>query len=170
MKLSRELEAQILAMPGVQVRHAGSVEPAPAPKAKPELVEPSVILAGGKLTAEIPVETVSEINDRKWKARSRRTGKAWKAVSRTICPHLILLASFAAAYHRGQALRIVFTRLGGKRLDRSNLPTALKATEDSVAYLLGADDGDPRWRAAWEQQPGGAVGVRVEITVETGGE
>ena len=74
MKLSRELEQKILSMPGVTVRHAGQVE---KPDEPAKLVEPCVVLAGGKLTAFIPVETASEINLMQWKAKNRRGGKAW---------------------------------------------------------------------------------------------
>ena len=37
-------------------------------------------------------------------------------------PHLSRLAPFGEAYHQGKALRIVFTRMGGRKMDRSNLP------------------------------------------------
>jgi hypothetical protein len=79
--------------------------------------------------------------------------------------HLSLMAPFADAYHGGKALRIVFTRLGGRRMDRSNLPTAIKATEDALAFMMGACDGDPRWRNEFAQEPGGAFGVRIELEV-----
>ncbi len=162
MKLPRELEERILATPGVTVRHAG--QPGNFRDVTKNLVEPSVLFAGGKLVATLAVATASEINGRDWRARSRRTGTAWRAVSRTLGPHLILLAQFAAAYHRGESLRVRLVRLGGRTLDRSNLPTATKAVEDAVAFMLGADDGDRRWCAEWDQEPG-PVGVRVEIEV-----
>ena len=71
---------------------------------------------------------------------------------------IYVAALFAAHYHNGGALAITFTRLGGRRLDKSNLSVALKASEDAVCLMLGADDGDPRWQPTWEQEPGGAVG------------
>ncbi len=111
----------------------------------------------------LPVETSSEANGREWRKRSNRTQAARKVVSAQLGRDLIYLAAFAAHFHAGGALRITFTRLGGRKLDRSNLPTALKSTEDAVALLMGADDGDPRWQPTWEQEPGGAVGVRVEL-------
>ncbi len=111
----------------------------------------------------LPVETSSEANGREWRKRSNRTQAARRVVSAQLGRDLVYLAVFAAHYHAGGALRITFTRLGGRKLDRSNLPTALKATEDALCLMLGADDGDPRWQPAWEQEPGGAVGVRVEL-------
>jgi hypothetical protein len=50
----------------------------------------------------------------------------------------------------------------------SNLPTAIKATEDALAFLMGACDGDPRWRSEFAQEPGGAFGVRIELEVVDG--
>ena len=76
-----------------------------------ELVTPGVAMIGGNLVVIVPVRTTSEINGRDWKARSRRSGEAWNAVSRTLGPHLDLLAPFAIAYHDQKALKITFTRL-----------------------------------------------------------
>ncbi len=120
------------------------------------------------LLALIPVATASEANGRDWRARSRRSNAAWRAVSRTLGPHLDLLGAFATAYHSGKPLRIMFWRLGGRRLDRGNVAVALKGTEDAVAFMLGADDGDvARWVSTYDQFPGGPMGVRVEIQVLT---
>jgi hypothetical protein len=160
MKLSRALERQILAT--VRARH-------PAPDAP--MQDAAALVAGmaeldrGRLRIAIPVKAVGEVNGRDWKARSRRTDAAWQAVGNTLGRHLSLLAPFADAYHGGKALRIVFTRLGGRRMDRSNLPTAIKATEDALAFMMGACDGDPRWRSEFAQEPGGACGVRVEVEI-----
>lgn len=171
MKISRELEQRILSMPGVSVSGAnqssGESEPA-----ETKLVDAGVAVMAcleshtlEKLVAFVPVETKSEINGREWKARSRRGGQAWKAVSSTFGPHLDMLAPFARAYHVGRAVRVRFVRLGGRRLDASNLPSATKAVEDAVAFMMGADDGDARWHPEWCQESGGLVGVRVEIEV-----
>lgn len=132
-------------------------------------VEPSVMLACTSipsrtiLTASVPVQTASETNAREWKGRSRRTVDARLAVSRTFGPRLKMLAHFADAYHRNEALRIRFIRLGGRKMDKSNLPAAMKSVEDAMALMMGADDGDPRWHAEFDQETEGAVGVRIEI-------
>jgi hypothetical protein len=165
MKLPRELERRILAMPGVTVRARHGVIPDPAAPAAVALVVGMAELDRGRLRTTNPVKAVGEVNARDWKARSRRTDAAWSAVSRTLGRHLSLLAPFADAYHGDMALRILFTRLGGRRMDRSNLPTAIKATEDALAFMMGACDGDPRWRSEFAQEPGGVVGVRIELEV-----
>ena len=135
-------------------------------RGKPTLVESSVEIVAGAFVAMIPVATVSEINQRSWRSRSKRTDAAWRAVSRTIGPHIIMLGPVAAAYHAGRTLEVDFTRLGGRQLDASNLPTSTKAVEDALCWMIGADDADPRWEPRWYQMPGGVCGVRVEIRVQ----
>lgn len=125
--------------------------------------DPHVTPAGNyTLIALIPIKTASEINGRDWRKRSGRSKASWNAVSRVLGPHLGLLAPFSEAYRSQRALKVTFTRLGGRKLDRSNLPTATKAVEDALAFMLGADDGDPRWHSSFEQEPGD-VGVRIEL-------
>jgi hypothetical protein len=125
----------------------------------------AVFDGGTLLFATIPFRSASEANGRDWRARSRRSGEAWKAVSRTLGPHLGLLASFAEAYHADKGLMIKFVRLGGRKMDKSNLPAAMKGVEDALAFMLGADDGDPRWHTDFDQEPGGLVGVRIEVEI-----
>ena len=142
MKLPADLEARLLAMPGVTVTMGAGVPQAVAIKReKPELVESRFIPPA---TWVIGAESKSEVNHREFRKRSKRTDGAWRATSKIMGPHLKALAPFAEAYHAGRRLVVTFTRLGGKRLDRSNLPTATKAVEDAVAFMLGADDGDDR--------------------------
>lgn len=113
----------------------------------------------------IAVETRSEANGREWRSRSSRTQAARRAVSRAFGPSLRAAAPLAEHYHGGGALRVLFTRIGVRKLDAANLGPALKATEDAVAMLLGADDGDERWRSEFAQEPDrdGRCGVRVEM-------
>lgn len=132
-------------------------------KRKPvELVAESSYPRG---TWTVPYATVSESNGRDRWARNGRVLGARRAVSRLLGRDLITLSKYATHFHRGGALRIVFTRLGGHRMDRSNLPAAMKAIEDAVALMMGADDGSPLWRAEWGQEPDptGPCGVRITV-------
>lgn len=156
MKLPPDLEAKILELAGVKPT------PAAAKVDPPALVAARYTAPG---TWVVPLATAVEVNDRNWRARSARTHAARRAVSRVLGPHLRALAPLAEHYHRGGALRVTLTRLGGRKCDRSNLPTALKAVEDALAMTLGADDGDARWRASFEQEPGGLVGVQITLEV-----
>lgn len=157
MKLPPDLEARCLAL-------AGQTPEKSQPKVrreKPALVTPAHIPPH---TWTVPIVTTTEVNDRNWKGRSARTHAARRAVSKVFGEHLAALVPFAEHYHQCRPLRIVFTRLGGRKCDRSNLPTAIKAVEDALALMLGADDGDPCWRPEFEQEPGsGLVGVRIEL-------
>ncbi len=105
----------------------------------------------------------SESNLRDWKKRSARTQGARKAVSHIFSRHLADVAVYATHYHLGGSLRATFTRLGARKMDRSNLASACKGLEDSVCLFLGADDGDSRWHPVFEQQPSGELGVVVEL-------
>lgn len=117
---------------------------------------------GGRLIVSIPVETRSESNLRDWRARSRRSGSAWRAVRSAFDVGDLKVFQDRVRNDNG-AVDIVFTRLGGRKLDRGNLPHSLKGCEDAVAYLLGVDDGSNHWSVRYEQEPGGPIGVRVEI-------
>lgn len=157
-------------LPGATVGEPAQ-EDQPEP-AKPVLVEAGVAVSVNVATGEVeslvallPVVTRSEANESKWVKKMSRKLSTKRAVRETLGPHHDKLSPFALAYHAGRALRIVFTRLGGKRLDRGNISVSLKAVEDCLEGALLANDGDPRWRAEYKQEPGGAVGVRIELSV-----
>lgn len=111
----------------------------------------------------VGVETRSETNKRSWKDRSKRTIAARRAVAWLFGRTLSHVAPFAEHYHAGGTLRIVFTRLAPHKLDRGNVSPALKAVEDAVAMFLGADDGDARWGAEYQQEHNPQMGVRITM-------
>ena len=118
-----------------------------------------------RVIINVAIETKNELNQRAWKAKNRRAGEAWRRVREAVGWRIARLGPLAEEYDSGASLRVKFTRLGGRKLDKSGLAAACKGVEDAVAYLLGADDGDRRWLPEWEQEVGGLVGVRVEIEV-----
>ncbi len=154
-----------------KLQAAASAQGTPTPAAskgskggKPVPVEPAVTLHAAVMTFTLPILTASEANQRQWQGKARRTSDARRAVSRAFGRHLRRLASYADHYHAGGVLLVTLTRLGGKGLDRTvNLPSALKAVEDGVATVLGADDGSPLWRCRCEQEPGPKYGVRIRL-------
>ncbi len=173
MKLSQAEINDLLAkgaVIGPPARMPTQVE-GPEPK-EAKLIEPGISLttiAGirkSKLYIDVAYRAESETNTRgHWSKKSKRTQAARNAVRAAVGHRLDLLEPFARHYASGGALRVVFTRIGGKRLDEmSNLGASMKAVEDAIAYLLGCNDGDPRWHARAEQEPGtGPVGVRITV-------
>jgi hypothetical protein len=137
-------------------------EPDKKTKGVYQLVEPLCCQIADTLTLVIPLVTMGEANGRDWKARSRRSGAAWKA-ARGVA-RIDRLSRFESAIREGRPVSAHFVRLGGKGLDTMvNLPSALKGCEDAVAYLIGVDDRSPLWRPTCGQEPGARWGVRVEL-------
>ena len=152
----------------------GLIEPArdPSPPAKAraaERVDELFAVVRGHPVWLLPVITVAETNSRDdWAKKSNRTRTARRVVSVAFGRRLDAVAPYALAYHAGRSITVVLTRLGGRKLDAANLPSALKSTEDAVALMLGADDGDARWIASFRQECEGKSGVRVELRILPG--
>lgn len=153
MKLPPDLEAKVLAQAATALPHAEEAAP-------PPLIAAAFTAPGAW---HLPLYTAAEINGRDWKARSRRTKAAWKAVSLAFGPRLDCLAPFGRHLHAGRPLRVALLRLGPRRLDPANLGTALKAAEDAAAHHLGYDDGGPLWRAEFHQTACDRYGVVVTL-------
>ena len=139
-------------------------EPEAKKRTKPLATKVCVLDPSGSLRIVVAVVTHSEGNAKEWKARHRRTGQAWMAVSDAVDREL--LAPFSTYYRAGQPLSIKFVRLGGKHIDgMANLGMTMKGCEDALAFLIGANDGSPNWVAAAQQEEDlPFLGVRIEIT------
>jgi hypothetical protein len=108
--------------------------------------------------------TVSETNERSSWAKIRRKKAQRDAVEEALTP-LGVARQLAALCGRGPWC-VRLTRIAkGSLLDLSNLPPALKAVEDAVAFALGASDGSAAWGCCWaqEKRPGEPGVVRVEV-------
>lgn len=108
-----------------------------------------------ELSVNVPVETVSEANQRDhWAKRAKRAKKQRKWT----------WACLAQAHGlRGPApCTVRLIRISPRALDDDNLRGALKAVRDGVADWLKVDDRDER--VVWEYgQEKGAQSVRVEV-------
>jgi hypothetical protein len=156
LKLNPELEAKVLALAGEAGATARPKRPRKQALIKPLFLAPATFL--------VPVVTVSEANhDGGRKAAIGRKASQRVAVSKVLGPRLRALAPFAEAYHAGKPIRVLLTRFAPRKLDRSNLWRALKACEDVVATMLGADDGDKRWLVECDQLENPAMGLRIEL-------
>jgi hypothetical protein len=66
----------------------------------------------------------------------------------------------------GVPATVKFTRIGPRKLDDDNLRSSMKVIRDTVAKLVGVDDGDARYTWEYAQEQGREYGVRVEFTRE----
>lgn len=140
--------------------------PTAAPKGKrdkPALVEAAFV---GPATWVVPVYVVAGDNARGQRAKVGRAGHERAATARVLATNLRALAPFADAAQRGERVRCVLTRLGGREMDDDGLHAAGKYVRDCVALFLGVGDG-PRGPVRWEyrSEPGGANGVRIELNL-----
>lgn len=120
----------------------------------------------GPVTFVVGVKTASEANESLWQNKSKRKGVIRSAVSRVLGKQLAYLVPFSIAFHKGLPVRVHFVRLGGQRLDKlANLGTSMKAAEDTVCLMLGADDGADNWKPTCDQEPGGPYGIRITFSL-----
>ena len=145
MKVSKELEAKILAQAGVGKK-------ARRPRAARKLA------AGWAVELTLPCVVLSEANQRHhWAARKKRFD----------AQRMTLVAAFLDApllsMFNYLPVRVTFTHVG-RRMDSDNLAGAFKALRDELAEtVFGVDDGDDGVEWRYEQRPGGSPGVVVRI-------
>jgi hypothetical protein len=160
VKLPPDLEAKCLELAGVK--------PAAKPaRGKVELVaaahpEPNVWV--------IPLHLAPVTNNGAIKRSAiGRAAKDRRATANALAAHLGDLAPWAKAAQARWPVACRIVRLGGGLMDDDNLPVTAKWVRDTIALFLGVGDG-PRGPVRWEygQEPGGKVGVRVELSVEGG--
>jgi len=155
MRLDPETTRRVLAM----------AEPQKTRREK-EYVDAGVSIEPRRLVLTIPHETKSEANQRDRWGKIKRTKSVRKILQQTIWPYHSQLTKFVEAFHGGGLVTVTFTRLGGRQLDDDNLRSSMKAARDTVASLLLADDGDPRFCWRYAMKPGGPVGVMVELNYD----
>lgn len=107
---------------------------------------------------EIPVRTVSELNQRgNWRAHFGRHKRQHRAAFLNGCaenlPGLALPAT------------IRLTRIAPRLLDSDNAVASMKYIRDGLADAIGVDDGDERltWEYRQEKSRRGRHAVRVEV-------
>ena len=104
------------------------------------------------IVVTLPIETVSEANQREhWATKARRV-KSHRQIARLMCPYV------------APPVTVTLTRIAPRRLDsHDNLCAALKAVVDGISDRLGIRDNDPRvvWRYA--QQKGAPAATMIEL-------
>lgn len=159
MKLPPDLERKVLELAGV------APAPAPAKAGHPALVAPASASLPGGIAVTVPVYVVAGDNARGGRAKIGRAGHERRAVAEQLARHLRALAPLADAAQDGRPVRCRLVRLGGPGMDTDGLAAACKYVRDTVALFLGVGDG-PRGPVRWayDQEPGPAFGVRIELT------
>jgi hypothetical protein len=128
------------------------------PKLLPDLFIPPA-------TWVIGTQVKSEANARgHWSVHHGRKAGQQRAVSRVLGRHLRVLAGYSDALHEGKPVKVMLTKLGGRKVDKSNLARAFKGVEDACSLILGADDGAANWLVDWGWEANPLVGVRLELS------
>lgn len=101
----------------------------------------------------VPVRIESEANRRDhWAARKRRFDAQAEAVTghwlASTSPRMRQVVRQAGTY------AVSLTRIGPRRLDPDNLAGGMKRAQDTVAKILGIDDGDKRITWVYDQAKG----------------
>lgn len=133
--------------------------------AKKQMVPASFTLPG---TWIIPVWLESEANRQSnLKGAIQRKSAVKKAVLKALGPHWRVWGPAGDAIRTDEPCSIIVTRIGGRGLDQGNLWRAIKSVEDSIAIMLGVDDGMKAWKRVFDvaQEPGPLWGCKIEITL-----
>lgn len=118
-------------------------------------------IAPGRLTAFLPVHTVSEANmGGRLRARLRR-----KKLQKEHTHYGLLHAFGYCAIPQTARVVVTLTRHSPRRLDGDNLAGACKVVRDTVAHWLGRDDREgPLLDWQYAQERGALPGVTVTLT------
>lgn len=122
---------------------------------------PAATGAGFRVELELPIQTVSEANQREHYMAKARRAKTQRMHTCLLLRHQ--LGRCVDALRDPPAIRITLTRLGVRKLDKDNLAGSLKHVQDGVADWLGIDDGSTRLTWDYAQETGRRYAVRVCI-------
>ncbi|MGL5097393.1 MAG: hypothetical protein ACRDD1_17535 [Planctomycetia bacterium] len=139
------------------------IEPEPMTSAKVPKSKRVNFSIGCRLTLVLPVETPSTGNGRDWHERDKAVKAQRQAVRTAFRNYPLMIMPFLP---HAATVAIAITRLGGRELDpRDNLPMALKAIVDELHAWFGIDDKTNTLNIEYRQQPGGPVGVMIEMEI-----
>ncbi len=117
-------------------------------------------------TFTVPVRVFAGDNSRSLGAQIGRKGHERTACCRVFATQHRVWAAFVDLLAAGVGVRVTLTRLGGRKMDASNVVAAFKFVQDCCADWLGVDDADPRIEWRYGQKPGGDNGVEVRLERE----
>ena len=131
--------------------------------AKKEMISASFTLPG---TWMIPVWLESEANRQSnIKGMIQRKAAVKKAIFKALGPYWKVWGPIGDAIRSDESATIIVTRIGGSGLDHGNLWRSIKSVEDSIAIMLGVDDGMKTWRRVFDvdQEPGPLWGCKIQM-------
>ncbi len=128
---------------------------------------------------QLPIRTVSELNQRgHWRQHQARKD-AQKFAIRLVFPRPLLdagliggsvirreekMRAVTAHFLAVPRLRVRFIRIGRRSLDLGdNLPSAFKYIRDALVRTIGLDDRDPRFVWEYEQIKRDEVGIQIIV-------
>ncbi len=125
-------------------------------KAKPAA---SAEISASYIRLELPIRVVSEANQRDHYMAKHSRKVAQQAELTTEWRRLV------KKHRLTLPVTVRFTRIGPKALDSDNLAGSFKHVRDSLAKILGVDDGDDRISFTYAQQANGkrVYGIQIEI-------
>lgn len=113
------------------------------------------------LNFNIPIQCVSELNQRSTWGAIKRKGIQKAMVHSFLCSHPLFEAKLPKPLH------VEFTRVGKRRLDPGAVASSLKYIEDQIFAWIGWDDGDVTIGRDYKQSVEGNYWARVSITFRT---
>lgn len=99
-------------------------------------------------------------------AAAARLAKEHRALARLYCSQLG--ADVKAALLAGARLKVRFVRVGGRKMDPTNVVAACKHLQDGLCDWLGVDDKSDWYDWQWPGQEPGEHGVRIELEAVPG--
>jgi hypothetical protein len=122
---------------------------------EPTSLRAVVVIPGVKL------KTPGNSGREHWAVIARRT-REHRALARLFCSQLG--TATRDQLRAAPRLRVRFVRIGGKKMDTSNVVAACKGLQDGLCDWLGVDDGSDWYDWQWPVQESGEVGVRIELS------
>ncbi len=117
-----------------------------------------VILPGVKL------KTPTNRRDH-WAIGGRRSREE-RALARMLCS--MLGPKVRDELRAAPRLKVKFVRVGGRKMDTTNIVAAIKALIDGMCDWLGVDDKSDWYDWQWPTQEKGEASVRIELTPTDG--
>ncbi len=138
--------------------------PTPCPRCAPKpYLAPEWTFALGPaahLLVTLPIRTVSEMNAREHWSKATKRKQQQSGIVEAVFGRIPLVTETLRSW---APLTVTLTRVAPMRMDCDNSVISMKRVRDSIAKVIGIDDGDDRLTWVYEREIAKAYGVRVTI-------